>query len=608
MGFSIRRWILVGMLVFGVIGLGQMAIFNVPIENDVIRDEQTPTPIAIIESTTLPDTLTLYLTPTCEPFDIYSTKGPSGREPTPCYYEDMSHYKNIFPVGAKPCKRNKKKPSGRQHEIKSMIENYAKQDPTKPCTECSKLLETICEWDEKGTEWESGLLLLLSPPVRNVIKDTFECIPDNDKNIAIHSPGSTDRLFFDDLEHQVLLGNETLISQLGPTEYYRKKPHGIMMLKNIAVGCDTERQPWMDHRRDCFLTVNSIHTTNSGLAATHRKGRHAIYRQRQSAYQYGTTIKNINQKVTHVTGTSIFLSSFSQANIGHAIHDALFSFLAVLSSYEELQKVFSLPKPRRVVLEPDFFRNSIRFYSVFCMIFSKYVTGTSPHVILFNNDVISKQRIVTQQQRPVDAKLFSFESAIFTGEDRELKGSGVSSGARYPVVNHFRKAVFDELGPKQSSDNRVIKIYIYGRTDVYRRSILNLGDLVDGIVKKIGRDHVILIPVMSLHPLNQAELFRGIDILLTVQGAHLQNSIFMPSDASIIEFSPCRARQTSFLKKYHTFLSTQSHIQVEICFPSINLGKDKYGQNLTLCDHHVNIAEVKVTQEIERIKKQRGLL
>eukprot|EP01060_Flectonema_neradi_P002853 TRINITY_DN11797_c0_g1_i2.p1 TRINITY_DN11797_c0_g1~~TRINITY_DN11797_c0_g1_i2.p1 ORF type:complete len:615 (+),score=66.92 TRINITY_DN11797_c0_g1_i2:68-1912(+) len=610
---AMRKWILVGLFIAGVVALGQMVMLDVAtVEKGtgptVKREVASIVPSSSIETSIpqqqpLVDKNVLKLTPTCEPYDSYSSRGPSGREPTPCYYIDLTAHNQVYSPEARPCSQSTlTKPPGRHTDIKSQIESLAKQAPLQPCTACSDLLQSICEWDIKGSEWDSGLPLLVTPS-RNIIRDTFECIPQKVSMVGTYEPEKQKQPNFDGYDHQIVKGVKISWDDIGKTEYYRKKPHGLIFLRNIAVGCAGDREPWMDHRRDCYLSVHSVHAENSGLAATHRKGRHAIYRQRQAAFQYGGTITNSKLQPSHVAGTSIFLSSFSQANIGHALHDALFSYLSVLSSFKELKGVHSLPSPHRIVIEPDFFRNSIRYYSVLAMVFGTYVMGTAPQVLVFNKAMVDVGGAVTQQQPSPDGSMFTFESAIFTGEDRELKGSGVATGARYPVVHHFREAVFDVLGSRPP--NNKITIYIYGRTDVYRRSIINMGNLVDRIVNKYGAERVIQIPSMSLHPLQQASLFRKIDILLTVQGAHLQNSIFMPADGSVVEFSPCRARQTSFLKRYHTFLASQRHVQIEVCFPSINLGKDKYGQNLTLCNHHIDIAEQKVAEEVSRIEKER---
>eukprot|EP01062_Namystynia_karyoxenos_P037675 TRINITY_DN27407_c0_g1_i1.p5 TRINITY_DN27407_c0_g1~~TRINITY_DN27407_c0_g1_i1.p5 ORF type:complete len:197 (+),score=52.43 TRINITY_DN27407_c0_g1_i1:1050-1640(+) len=190
-----------------------------------------------------------------------------------------------------------------------------------------------------------------------------------------------------------------------------------------------------------------------------------------------------------------------------------------------------------------------------------------------------------------------------------MKGSGVKQGGRLEATKSLRRAVFSFLGlPNPPPAPREVRVYVYGRTDMHRRSVDNIGDLVAGVAAALAAAELpppVLIPTVTMHPLEQARLFHSVDVLLTVQGAHMQNSIFMPEDGVVMELSPCKARKTSFLYRFGCFRPLQRHIVQEICFPSSNLGSDKYGQNLTLCPHHVRIATEKTMAEVARLRRER---
>ncbi|KAJ9472846.1 hypothetical protein DIPPA_21641 [Diplonema papillatum] len=411
------------------------------------------------------------------------------------------------------------------------------------------------------------------------------------------------------------------VGQLPRSEYYRKGKLGWIGLKNVCLSCEAERDPWMDHRRPCHTTVWTLHGAIRELAAPQRKGRHSIYKQRQAAFQHGGSLSDPAQPVVHYEGTHLYLSAYPQQNVGHALHDALFLFASVLLSLGDVKSHLfdypGTPAAVRVIIEPDFYRNSMLYYSVLAAVLTRTATGAPPFV--FEHVRTGGLRHPPEAGGERAACSF-FDGLIFTGEDRELKGAGVAGGSRVATVLGMRRAiggVLDGLLPRRDERPHEhpahspppVRVYLYGRTDVYRRSIVNFDDLIASVSRGLansGIPPITVIPTTLLPPLGQVQLFRSIDVLLTIQGAHMQTSLFMPADGAVIEISPCAARKTSFLRRYGTMLPTQNHVQMEICFPSVNLLSDKYAQNVTLCPHHVDLLLDAVLREVRRLQNARA--
>ena len=75
-----------------------------------------------------------------------------------------------------------------------------------------------------------------------------------------------------------------------------------------------------------------------------------------------------------------------------------------------------------------------------------------------------------------------------------------------------------------------------------------------------------------------------IDVLLTVQGSHVQNSLFMPHDAVIVEVAHCGASRVSFLRRYGPYFDSQRYIYFPVCDGLVvNSLAEPVEQNLTLC-------------------------
>ena len=468
--------------------------------------------------------------------------------------------------------------------------------------EAQRLLRTVCVWDDR-TEWR-GLGGVLAS---GAVPAAFACaLPAGTRFAATATGGNLP--YFDTLRHPVLVPTERgrTVAEVGHTRYFRlekTKPKGNWVaLSNVCLTCEDPLDPWMAPRSGCRTTVWSAGAGEiKELAARHRRGRPSIYKERQSGFQYGGVLSEGRHAGVRAVewhgGTVVVASPFSNANVGHVLHDALFAWVAFLVSMDDVHgRLTPLPHPRRVAVEPDFFASSSRTHSTLSTLAALHVSGGTPPSVL---------------RLPAGGSgVACFEKLVFVGGDREMRGSGVPAGSRAAATKALRSAVFARMpqAPPQAGaggGKAGVRVFVYGRHDVHRRSIVNFGALVATVsetLQSLSVPEAEVIADMHLHPLAQAELFSRIDLLVTVQGAHMQSSIFMPPHGGVIELSPCRARKTSFLHRYGVMMPTQNHIQLEVCFPSLNLGDDKYAQNLTLCHNHMKGVATMVTQEVHRIQ------
>ena len=150
------------------------------------------------------------------------------------------------------------------------------------------------------------------------------------------------------------------------------------------------------------------------------------------------------------------------------------------------------------------------------------------------------------------------------------------------------------MGDQLSGKRLRPQVYVYGRNDMHRRSIDNIGELIFAVAKvtsSLGLDNPLVVHSFSdLSPLEQVKTFAGMDVLVTVQGAHMQNSIFMPSDGVVLEVSPCLAKKNIlFSAVWHLLAQTKALVPSDLRRPPINTCCDKYSKNLTLCGRHVEL-------------------
>ena len=606
----------VGVVALQVCCLGYFAPSLLGLASESSPPPPTPTPTQRTTQTTSPprhstpppsNTTHVVVTPDCAEVDPFWRKGPSKvEEAVPCRFVLGSavHSKDAVSGGSPQRHCGNVVPSqehgsaDRAASQRRAVHN-ALSSGDEP--KAQSLLANICAWDT-ASDWDAP------PAVHRLLKDALSCtMPDPPPPPPVIDILEETYPFYDNLHHKIAVSEQKKLNTIGNSVYYRERKGSWVSLKNVCVSCDVHREAWMDHRRPCHTTVWGVGKEIKELASRHRKGRPSIYKEQQAAFQYGgTTGKGEwgvftatpdTEVVSWYAGTAVYLAAFSNPNVGHALHDALFAFLSVASSLDAIStSLVDLPSPYRIIIEPDFFRNSIRFYSTFAMLFA---TTLKPPIEVFLHNQHSHS---------------CFESIIFTGGDREMKGVSVSG--RGTTTERFRRAVYtalNTLGRPSGAIATLIggvvskpRVFLYARHEVHRRSLVNFGDLYVGVADVLrgeGLPAPTIITTMTLHPLQQAELFAQIDILVTVQGAHMQNSIFMPPTGGVIELSPCRARKTSFLHRYGKMLPKQNHVQLEVCFPSVNLGKDKYAQNLTLCSHHIGSVAKLLLQELARLKR-----
>jgi len=464
-------------------------------------------------------------------------------------------------------------------------------------------LRSVCAWERKQQPpWEWGDVLRSTGALRLAL----DCIPTTRlKHTCYHREDFDIFPTFHDLpmsrkEHES--GSAVVPipwKGLAPTTYQRRYRKPWVSITSIVLSCNrTIRRHWMDPARPCHTTLwavgaAGVHTEK--IEAKHRGGRHALWYDREGGFQYGGLLVATN--VTHVTsypGTTVFLPTFNNNNVGHCLHDAFWAFHAVVSSLQGA----NLPKPYRVMADRDFFEVSCPYLSTLAS--------------LTVQTILKKEMVVNPT---TDGTTFAhFERLIFTGSDRAGVGSGLPEGRRWAVAGETRRMVFHAIGvdthkkgtPSLPRDPR---IYLYSRRDVHRRSFDNFGEIIESVITTVRQlsdvPDPILITSFSMSPLAQMRMVYDIDVLVTIQGSHLQNSLFMPPDAWIIEICPCRARRVSFLNQFGVFLPKQRHVQVEICAPLINMAGDKLEQNLTLCPHHRKTISNLIQDAVKAIRSGR---
>ena len=97
-----------------------------------------------------------------------------------------------------------------------------------------------------------------------------------------------------------------------------------------------------------------------------------------------------------------------------------------------------------------------------------------------------------------------------------------------------------------------------------------------------------------------------IDVLLTVQGSHVQNSLFMPHDAVIVEVAHCGASRVSFLRRYGPYFDSQRYIYFPVCDGLVvNSLAEPVEQNLTLCGDQLRQIQHKLTTAVQSLVESR---
>jgi hypothetical protein len=239
-----------------------------------------------------------------------------------------------------------------------------------------------------------------------------------------------------------------------------------------------------------------------------------------------------------------------------------------------------------------------------------------------------------------------FERLVVGGQDRHVDGGG--AGLRGIVAHSIRQVLFSHLAMRPGDESAVlaapwektaervsgtaaagagegadsggddflgpglVNVFFYGRNDMHRRSIDNpslLLDAIAAVAHELSLPPPVLIPTFNLAPARQVQLARRMDFFLTVQGAHLQHSLFMPDDAVIFEIAPCRSEGVSFLRRYGRYLDSQRHVFYPLCDDVIlNFSEDPDkvpNQNLTLCTAHVDSIAARVRVLLEDLVRQR---
>jgi hypothetical protein len=224
-----------------------------------------------------------------------------------------------------------------------------------------------------------------------------------------------------------------------------------------------------------------------------------------------------------------------------------------------------------------------------------------------------------------------FESIVFAGRDRGGRHGGHETLARQHVAEKLRLAVLTAVGEavgrpglaESVANSRhpswFPRIFVYGRNDMYRRSLDNPTALYNQVLQvaldeyrgwlQNGRTDTqfptpVLITTFTTSTPQQLAMLADVDILVSVQGAHLQSTFVMHPHSAILELAPCHSPRTSFISRYGPMHPQQLYEQILICSTKLNLlEKDKRAQNVTLCPSDLSKVEVEVRKMIRGLLK-----
>jgi hypothetical protein len=401
---------------------------------------------------------------------------------------------------------------------------------------------------------------------------------------------------------------------------------------NMCASCEPPPGAYyMASRHSCYFTLWGVGDSAKlhKLTSTSRGGRNVIFKERISSYQYGgilspkkfaALVDDKDRPFTsswYVNGTTVWLGPYEFNNPGHVIHDALWTWQLALmlpdiyNTDPNRQKSPSpvYPAPIRAVLSHDFETLSSEYFGVLSWMIA---TGEAQR----RNSTLNVERIERSPfPSTFDLKrpLVCFEKLVIPGQDRHVDGGGL--GLRQVVAKRLRQHVFSALHKHEHTygdRERKPRIGIYGRNDVYRRSIDNTDVLLE-IVANVARRHHLPPPstvgTFDVSPEEQFRLMESIDVFVAIQGSHLQNSLFMPDDGAIVELAPCRAEFVSFMRRYGKYLDSQSYTYLSLCDNvMINYSeKDAASQNVTLCPQVAGRINDAVERAVVALLRRRGL-
>jgi hypothetical protein len=402
-------------------------------------------------------------------------------------------------------------------------------------------------------------------------------------------------------------------------KYSRPRKSGWIRLDNVCMTCETgHREFFMNPKRRCQLTLWSIGSILLGIESKSRQGRHSIYKEREGGFQFGGQRHPADTAGALVMrGTTFFDTSFAVDNVGHVIRDAVWSFH--VSGLVRRKGKFS--EPYHMMIDGDFFNASSNYYA-----FTTLASGLR----LFRGDGVDESIDAGELNQPRVAsggtppillnpvsagveKMVCFESVVFAGRDRGGHNGGYVNKAE--VAANLRSEVlsFLNLDPIVVSGEirRIPRVYIYGRQEVHRRHLDNLGQLTAALAEvthALDAPPPTVITTFYMEPARQIELMAGIDILVSIQGAHLEQHLFMPLDAVIIEIAACHSTQTSFVSRYGTYHPKQKFKQMRLCHPLINFSdRDKRAQDLLLCPHHLRQLQDDVRGALKELLRSRKM-
>lgn len=445
----------------------------------------------------------------------------------------------------------------------------------------------------------------------------------NDKWKTEHS---TVDLSFRDLNWKKWVSNlpristttEKTVNDFSKTSVFRRVPkHGSWVYGDYLYATCEQRSFFSDKvfpffffpNHTCVMVLWTSGTPDANsigkLKSYSRKGRNAIFKEREGTFVYGGAVSERLRStipIVQVRGTSILNGAFAVDNVGHVIHDALWALQVALAAPDTFPKVLEPISPFKdsfqMIFGQDFTRVSSAYYGLVSSLLGLGEESSSQEPMRQTKSV----------QFPLcfeEGKcMLSFDRLLLPGQDRHLDGGG--AGLRQSTALRLRQHVFEGIQVDANRRRRHRpQILIYGRNDVHRRSIDNMQALFQvatNIAQQLQLPPPVIIDTFSRPVVEQIAIMSAADVMLSIQGSHQQNSLFMPEDAVIVEIAPCRAHRVSFLQRYGPYLKTHAYWYAPLCDGVLvnYCDPDPVSQNVTLCPSMTRWIQDKVLKMVQQ--------
>jgi capsular polysaccharide biosynthesis protein len=195
----------------------------------------------------------------------------------------------------------------------------------------------------------------------------------------------------------------------------------------------------------------------------------------------------------------------------------------------------------------SFFRNPIKIlkggdYYFVCNFWSNgyyhWVTEVWKKLVLFNTE-LQNGTILISKHSPAYIKetlklfginnIYEYKGNCFVTKLNIISNSVIRSPNKFEIES-IRS--FFSIDSKQASDKTYQKVYV-SRRSARSRKVINESEVEDYLLSK----GFICIELEKISVEQQVKIFKSCQILVSIHGAGLVNSIFMPTNSNVIELS-----------------------------------------------------------------------